>query len=87
MPIIVKAASLALLQFPQLNATVTPDASEMIHHGDHNIGIAMDTPRGLLVPVIRKVQELSLLEIARELDSLQASFRLLSISLRFNSLQ
>lgn len=71
MPLIIKATSLALLQFPMLNATVNNDCSEMIYHSSHNIGIAMDTANGLVVPVIRSVQNKSIFEIARELNALQ----------------
>jgi 2-oxoisovalerate dehydrogenase E2 component (dihydrolipoyl transacylase) len=41
--------------------------------GSHNIGIAMDTPRGLIVPNIKGVQALSLLGVAQELARLQAA--------------
>lgn len=45
--------------------------SSIIYHGDHNIGIAIDTPRGLLVPSIKQCQHLTLFEIAQELKNLQ----------------
>jgi 2-oxoisovalerate dehydrogenase E2 component (dihydrolipoyl transacylase) len=71
MPFIIKATSLALAQYPQLNATVSSDVTEMIYHYNHNIGIAMDTPKGLIVPVIKAVQEKSIFDIALELATLQ----------------
>lgn len=71
MPLLIKATSLALAQFPILNATVNSDVTEMTYHENHNIGIAMDTPKGLVVPVIRQVQKKSIFEIAQELVSLQ----------------
>jgi len=72
LPFIVKATSLALRRFPQLNAHVPPDASEVVVKGSHNIGVAMDTPRGLIVPNVKAVQERSLFDIAAELARLQA---------------
>jgi len=66
-----KAASMALLQFPQLNAHVNPDCTAVTIKGSHNIGLAMDTPRGLLVPNIKNVQDLSVFDIASELARLQ----------------
>lgn len=71
MPLLLKATSLALKQFPNLNATVNVDCTEMIYHANHNIGVAMDTPKGLIVPVVKAIQNKSILEIAQELQSLQ----------------
>lgn len=73
MPLLIKAASLALLHYPMLNATVSPDASEMIHHANHNIGIAMDTSKGLVVPVIKGCQNKSVFDIANDLNALQTA--------------
>ncbi len=73
MPLLIKAASLALLHYPMLNATVSPDASEMIHHANHNIGIAMDTSKGLVVPVIKGCQNKSIFDIAKDLNVLQTA--------------
>lgn len=71
MPLLIKATSLALTKFPMLNATVNADVTEMIYHGQHNIGVAMDTPKGLIVPVIKGVQQKSVIEVASELSLLQ----------------
>jgi 2-oxoisovalerate dehydrogenase E2 component (dihydrolipoyl transacylase) len=71
MPLIIKATSLALAQYPVLNTTVNKDCSEMTYHGNHNIGVAMDTSKGLIVPVIKGVQNMSIYEIAKELSVLQ----------------
>lgn len=71
MAFFIKAASNALLKFPILNARISADSSSIIYQSDHNMGIAMDTPQGLVVPVIKRVQTLSLKEIASQLSSLQ----------------
>lgn len=71
---ILKAISIALDQFPILNACVDartdPTKPKLLFRRYHNIGIAMDTPSGLLVPVIRNVATLSILEIAKEITRL-----------------
>jgi len=72
MPLILKATSLALAAYPQVNASVSADETSVTYHADHNIAIAMDTPRGLLVPNVKRVQDKSLLEIAADLNELQA---------------
>lgn len=76
LPFILKAVSLALHQHPILNArvdtTTNPTRPTLIHRSQHNIGVAMDTPQGLLVPVVRDVGNLNVLAIAAELSRLQA---------------
>lgn len=75
MPIFIKALSVALEEYPVMNACLVDgdDAStaKLKYRASHNIGIAMDTPNGLIVPNIKNVQNLSVLEIASELTRLQ----------------
>ncbi|KAL5487282.1 hypothetical protein EMCRGX_G019865 [Ephydatia muelleri] len=71
MPIFVKALSLALLQYPILNSHVDEACTTITHKSCHNIGIAMDTPEGLIVPNIKGVEQKSVLEIAVDLNRLQ----------------
>ncbi|CAH0749751.1 unnamed protein product [Diatraea saccharalis] len=71
MPIIIKAASLSLTSFPILNSSLDSSCENITYKSSHNIGVAMDTPNGLVVPVIKNVQNKSILEIARELNTLQ----------------
>ncbi|KRT78484.1 hypothetical protein AMK59_7813 [Oryctes borbonicus] len=73
MPFFIKAASNALQRYPVLNATVEGDCEKVIYRGAHNIGIAMDTKNGLAVPVIKNVDQLSIVEIAKELNRLMMS--------------
>ena len=54
MPIIFKACSMALSHYPILNATFDVTKETVTYKADHNIGVAMDTPQGLLVPNIKK---------------------------------
>eukprot|EP00051_Salpingoeca_urceolata_P028008 m.484453 g.484453 ORF g.484453 m.484453 type:complete len:521 (+) comp23356_c0_seq1:286-1848(+) len=72
MPFFIKALSLSLLDYRQLNAHVNADCTEVLEKGSHNIGVAMDTPSGLVVPNIKDAQSKSLFEIAQELNALQA---------------
>merc|ERR1719312_495832 len=67
MPFLVKAASLALLHYPILNSSLDLQAGTLTYKHSHNIGVAMDTAQGLLVPNIKGVQNLSIFEIASEL--------------------
>uniref|UniRef100_A0A2P2I5V4 Dihydrolipoamide acetyltransferase component of pyruvate dehydrogenase complex n=1 Tax=Hirondellea gigas TaxID=1518452 RepID=A0A2P2I5V4_9CRUS len=71
MPVFVKAASLALLHFPVLNASVDANCENITYKASHNIGIAMDTVNGLLVPNVKEVQSKTLLEVAQEINRLQ----------------
>ncbi|KYN05155.1 Lipoamide acyltransferase, partial [Cyphomyrmex costatus] len=80
MPFLIKAASRALEQYPQLNAWVDEEAQQLQLFDNHNIGIAMDTPDGLVVPNIKNVQNLSIYAIAQELNRLQQCGSKASIS-------
>ncbi|CAN0379460.1 unnamed protein product, partial [Ectocarpus fasciculatus] len=71
LPLIVKATSMALTSFPTLNASLSEDKKFLLQHPGHNIGVAMDTDKGLLVPCIANVEEMSVLDIAEELNTLQ----------------
>ncbi|CAM9486518.1 unnamed protein product [Ectocarpus sp. 4 AP-2014] len=71
LPLIVKATSMALTAFPTLNASLSEDKKFLLQHPGHNIGVAMDTEKGLLVPCIANVEEMSVLDIAEELNTLQ----------------
>ena len=63
MSFFVKASVEALKRFPVLNASV--DGSDIIYHGYYDIGIAVSTPRGLVVPIIRDADRLSLADIEK----------------------
>jgi 2-oxoisovalerate dehydrogenase E2 component (dihydrolipoyl transacylase) len=74
LPFIIKAVSMALYDHPTLNARVDmadPSKPGLVLRSQHNIGVAMDTPAGLLVPVIRDVGARNVLSIAAELARLQ----------------
>lgn len=73
MPFFIKAASNGLLKYPVLNASVDSNCENITYKSSHNIGIAMDTKVGLAVPVIKNVQDLSVIEIAKELNRLMIS--------------
>lgn len=72
LPFVIKALSLALYEFPLLNSSLSPDEDSLLMHCEHNVGVAMDTPRGLVVPCLRRVQDKTLLQIAEELSALQS---------------
>ena len=56
MPIIIKALSMSLHHYPILNATVNEDCTTITEKANHNIGVAMDTAEGLVVPNVKQVQ-------------------------------
>lgn len=64
----VKALVAVLKRFPELNASMNLDAGEIYYHQYYNIGVAADTPEGLVVPVIKDADRLSLFEIADEVS-------------------
>ena len=70
MPFFVKAMSLALTEFPVINSQLNDEGTELTYFDDHNIGFAVDSKIGLLVPNIKGVQHLSLLDIALQMQDI-----------------
>jgi pyruvate dehydrogenase E2 component (dihydrolipoamide acetyltransferase) len=62
---VIKAVSLSLRQHPSINASIDPEKGEIVYKEYVNIGLAVDTPRGLVVPVLRDCDELSIPQIAQ----------------------
>ncbi|MCC5825738.1 dihydrolipoyllysine-residue acetyltransferase [Alkalimonas sp.] len=70
MPFFMKALSMAIREFPILNSQVNADCSELIYKASHNIGVAVDSKVGLLVPNIKHCEQKSIVDIAKELTEL-----------------
>lgn len=66
-PFVMKALSMVMKEFPQFNASLSADGQALIYKKYLNIGVAVDTPNGLLVPVIRDIDKKSITEIAQDL--------------------
>jgi 2-oxoisovalerate dehydrogenase E2 component (dihydrolipoyl transacylase) len=75
MPFFIKAMSLALSEFPIINSQLNDDADEITYFQDHNIGFAVDSKIGLLVPNIKQVQHCSLFDIAQQMQTIIAQAR------------
>lgn len=67
LPFIIKSMIPALKEFPFLNASLDDERQEVLLKGDYNIGIATDTPLGLLVPVVKNADQKSIWELAEEI--------------------
>lgn len=72
---IMKAVVAALKAYPQFNASLDPTGEQLILKQYFNIGVAVDTPNGLVVPVIRDVDKKSLFALAKELAQISAKAR------------
>jgi pyruvate dehydrogenase E2 component (dihydrolipoamide acetyltransferase) len=72
---VMKACVAALEQYPQFNASLAPDGQSLIVKKYFHIGVAVDTPEGLVVPVIRDADTKGALQIARELGEVSARAR------------
>jgi pyruvate dehydrogenase E2 component (dihydrolipoamide acetyltransferase) len=75
MPFIMKATALGLARFPMLNGRLDEAAGEIVQCGYVNLGIAMDTEQGLIVPVVKEVQHKGLMQLASELAELSERTR------------
>ncbi len=70
LPYVVKALTSALREYPVLNTSIDDEAGEIIHKHYFNIGIAADTERGLLVPVVKDADRKSVFSISQEINEL-----------------
>ncbi|WP_422155381.1 dihydrolipoyllysine-residue acetyltransferase [Vreelandella titanicae] len=70
LPFMVKACAFALRKFPQFNVSLKGDGETLVWKNYVHIGIAVDTPDGLMVPVVRNADNKSLIEIAKEMAEL-----------------
>jgi pyruvate dehydrogenase E2 component (dihydrolipoamide acetyltransferase) len=75
LPLIIKAVVAALRKNPTLNAIVDDEKMELVLKKTYDIGIAVATDNGLIVPVLRAADRLSILDIAREIDRLSSEAR------------
>jgi len=72
---LIKASVMALREFPQFNASLDGSGESLILKSYFNIGIAVDTPAGLVVPVLRECERKGVMELARELAEVSARAR------------
>jgi pyruvate dehydrogenase E2 component (dihydrolipoamide acetyltransferase) len=72
---LVRILATAVKRFPQFNASIDPERGELIYKKYINIGVAVDTDRGLLVPVIRNADQKNIQEISIEINQLAAKAR------------
>ena len=75
LPFLVKAVVEALKEVPIVNAALDEEAGEVVLHDHYHVGVAVATPNGLLVPVVRDADRLSFIEVAREIERLSAAAR------------
>lgn len=75
LPFFIKAVHHALAEHPLLNASVDEEREEIIIKKYYNMGIAVDTPDGLMVPVIKDVDKKTILEVAKEIQDLSQKAR------------
>ena len=72
---LLKAVVVALKQHPEFNASLTADGESLVLKQYFHVGVAVDTPNGLVVPVIRDVDKKGLMELAKELGEVSARMR------------
>lgn len=75
LPFIIKATIQGLKEFPNFNSSLDEDNNELILKHYYNIGIATDTDRGLMVPVLEDVDKLSIVDIAKGIEDLSTRAR------------
>lgn len=81
MPFIMKALQHTLMDFETFNASVDEEREELVVKRFYNVGVAVDTPEGLIVPVVRNVEKKTIRELAVELQDLSQKTRERTIKL------
>ena len=71
MPFLIKALSLTIKQYPRMNSSVDTASDSIILHKHHHIGFAMSTRLGLIVPVLKDVESLTVIQIIEHYESLK----------------
>ncbi|MBB65655.1 MAG: dihydrolipoamide acetyltransferase [Waddliaceae bacterium] len=71
MPFFIRVLSLCLKEFPAFNSSYDPFTNELVTHKQHNIGIAIKTDRGVIVPVLKGVQDMNLTEVVYAYEELK----------------
>jgi len=72
---LMKAVAASLAEFPEMNSSLAPDGESLILKGYYNLGVAVDTPDGLVVPVVRDVDRKTVYELAGELAEVSGRAR------------
>ena len=72
---LIRATVAALREYPRFNSSLSSDGESLTLKKYFNIGVAVDTPQGLVVPVLRNAERKGLIEIARELATISARAR------------
>lgn len=75
MPFVVRACALALRRHPLINASIDEETQSIVYKQYVNIGIAVDTPRGLVVPAMRDADRLTIVQIAAQLGQIASRAR------------
>lgn len=70
LPFVIKAVITALKQFPEFNSSLDEENEELVIKHYYNIGIATDTDRGLMVPVVKEADRMSVVDLARAIDDI-----------------
>ncbi len=81
LPFIVKAVTMAIKDYPIFNASFDHDTEEVVFKDFINIGIAVDTPDGLIVPNVKHADQKSIVTLAKEIEALGAATRARTVKL------
>jgi pyruvate dehydrogenase E2 component (dihydrolipoamide acetyltransferase) len=81
LPFIVKAVTMAIKEYPIFNASFDHEAEEIVYKDFINIGLAVDTPDGLIVPNVKQADQKSIVTLAKEIETLGTATRARTVKL------